>query len=154
MSHQPDVTQRIRGRAEAGPTSESKVLTGFADDSLLVCPFVCPCMHVSTPQGQGKEVAGRGWETEAKVSTEGDLELKVLPQVPASGAGSVQYKTGMEVGGRTEERRPCLLHAPASQKPPWNPLTSSLRELQSSLIYRGGICSSEREGDLPESTRE
>lgn len=154
MSNQPDVTQLIRGKAEPWPTSESKVLIGFADDSPLVCPFVCPFTHVSTPQGQGKEVAGRGWETEAKVSTEGDLELKVLPQVPASGAGSVQYKAGMGVGGRKEERRPCMLRASASQKPPWNLLTSSLRELLSSLIYRGGLCSSERESDVPESPRE
>lgn len=99
-------------------------------------------------------MAGRGWETEGKVSTEGDLELKVLPQVPASGAGSMQSKAGMGVGGRKEDRRPCLLRAPASQKPPWTPLTSSLRELLSSLIYRGGICSSERESDLSESSRE
>lgn len=117
-------------------------------------PLCVPIYACEYTQGQGKEVAGRGWETEAKVSTEGGLQLKVLPQVPASGAGSVQYKAGMGVGGRKEERRPCLLRAPASQKPPWNPLTSSLRELLSSLIYRGGICSSERESDLPESSRE
>lgn len=62
-------------------------------------------------------------------------------------ASAVQYKAG--AGTPQEGEEGSLPHAPASQKPPWDPLNGSLRE----LLYRGGSCSLKRESDLPELPR-
>lgn len=78
------------------PRSEIKVLVGLGPPRVPLC--TCPFLHVSAPQGQGEGVAGWGWETEAKVRAEYDLELKVLPQVPASGASNIRRREGVQEG--------------------------------------------------------
>lgn len=83
-----------------------------------------------------------GGRKQAKVRAEDYLGLKVLP--PASVWGQLCAMQGWHGARRKEASRPCVS---ASQKPPWNPVTSSLRELLLSLICRGGICSSEKENE-------
>lgn len=93
------------------------MLAGFVDESTLgMLLRVCPFLYVTTTQGQGKEVAGRGQENEAKVRAEGDMGLNDLPQVPTSGASSVQYKAGTgcegQEGGQETRCVPLLPEVP------------------------------------------
>lgn len=67
------------------------------------CGYAYFCMWVLP--GQGKTVAGREWETEAKVRAEDDLELNVLPQLPAFGASFVQYKADVCMGWAGRKKR-------------------------------------------------
>lgn len=47
----------------------------------LVCAllYLPSWLPVGSPQGQGEQVTGREWETEAKVRTEDYLVLSALP---------------------------------------------------------------------------
>lgn len=149
MSHQTYVPQLIRDRAEAWPWSETKVLAG-----LQVTPlpphaplWACPFLHVGTPQGQGEEVAGWGWKIEAKVRAEYDLGLNVLPPLPQS-----QPLVPAIWGGGEEEGDPAVCHCFTEA-----PVASSHQLFEEAAVisnYRAGTCSSEKEGDLPESPRE
>lgn len=123
LSNQPNVTQLIKGRAEACRRSEIKVLLSPDDSSPCVpmCMYLPIWLHVSTPQGQGEQIAGSG-----------KLRLALYNM------RQVQGLPGRDRG--VPAPCPCFIEAP----------TESCQQIFEGATQRGGIYSLNRENDLPE----